>query len=202
MSGPPTTLTAAALIAAVDVLLPQTQCQRCGYGGCRPYAEALVTEEVSVALCPPGGEVTRQSLAALLGRDAAAAPLTSELSRLAVIREQDCIGCTQCLDACPVDAIIGAAGRMHTVFATWCTGCALCVPVCPTDCIEMPASEQPAPSARDSLARYQRRGARLNERHGTRRAPQLVALESTTERLQAAVQAALARKREGQGNAP
>ena len=191
-----TTLVVAALIAAADALLPQTQCQRCGYAGCRPYAEALVTEAVSLARCPPGGEATRQALAALLGRDDEAAPLLSETSRLALIRERDCIGCTQCLDACPVDAIIGAAGRMHTVFAAWCTGCALCVPVCPTDCIEMPASQLPAPSARDNLARYERRSARLAGRQAVRRAPQLVALEAASERLQAAILAAVARKRE------
>lgn len=196
MSGAPTAQAVTSLVAAVDALLPQTQCQRCGYGGCRPYAEALVNEDVSPALCPPGGEITRQSLAALLGRDDAAAPLASEQARLALIREQDCIGCTQCLGACPVDAIIGAAGRMHTVFAAWCTGCGLCVPVCPTDCIEMPASAQPLPSAQDNLARYERHGARLELHHEPRRAPQLVALENESERLQAAVQAALARKRE------
>lgn len=196
MSGQPTTLTAAALIAAVDALLPQTQCQRCGYGACRPYAEALVNEGVSPALCPPGGELTRQRLVALLERDDAAPPLTNEPCRVAVIRERDCIGCTRCLDACPVDAIIGAAARMHTVFESWCTGCALCVPVCPTDCIEMPVGALPAPSASDNLARYQRRRTRLNEPQDKRRAPQLVALESASERLQAAVQAAVARKRE------
>ena len=196
MSGQATTPTAAALIAAVDALLPQTQCQRCGYSGCRPYAEALVNDDVSPALCPPGGEATRRTLTALLGRDDAAGPLISEPARLAVVRERDCIGCTQCLDACPVDAIIGAAGRMHTVYASWCTGCGLCVPVCPTDCIEMPTSEQPAPSACDNLARFQRRGARLNEGHDLRRAPQLVVLENASELLQAAVQAAVARKRE------
>lgn len=201
MSGPTTTLTLA-LIAAVDVLLPQTQCQRCGYGGCRPYAEALVNEQVSPALCPPGGETTRLALAALLGRDDVAGPLSDDVLCVAVIRELDCIGCTKCLDVCPVDAIIGATGRMHTVFATWCTGCALCVPVCPTDCITMPASEQSAPSISDNLARYQRRSARLNERHTVRPAPQLVAFESTDERLQATIQAAVARKRDGERNAP
>ncbi len=191
-----TTAVLAALVAVTDALLPQTQCQRCGYGGCRPYAEALVMQGVSPALCPPGGEATRQSLAALLGRDDEAAPLLSEPSCLALIRERDCIGCTQCLDACPVDAIIGAAGRMHTVFAAWCTGCALCVPVCPTDCIEMPASALLGPSARENLARYERRSARLAGRQAVRRAPQLVALETDGERLQVAVQAAVARQRQ------
>ena len=196
MNGQSTTAALAALVAATDALLPQTQCQRCGYGGCRPYAEALVTQGVSPALCPPGGEATRQSLAALLGRHDEAAPLLSETPRLALIRECDCIGCTQCLDACPVDAIIGAAGRMHTVFAAWCTGCALCVPVCPTDCIEMPGSALLGPSASENLARYERRSARLVGRQAVRRAPQLIALETASEHLQAAVLAAVARKRD------
>ena len=196
MDGQSTTAALAALVAATDALLPQTQCQRCGYGGCRPYAEALVTQGVSPALCPPGGEATRHGLAALLHRDDEAAPLLSEPSRRALIRERDCIGCTQCLDACPVDAIIGAAGRMHTVFAAWCTGCALCVPVCPTDCIEMPGSGLLGPSARENLARYERRSVRLAGRQAVRRAPQLVAFETDGERLQAAILAAVARQRE------
>ena len=196
MTGPSTTLVLAALVAAADALLPQTQCQRCGYNGCRPYAEAIVRQAVSPALCPPGGETTRVALAALLGRENEAAPLASETLSVAVIRERDCIGCTQCLDACPVDAIIGAAGRMHTVFAAWCTGCALCVPVCPTACIELPISVRPPPSAQDNRARYERRTLRLTARQSLRRAPQLVALESASERLQATVLAAVARKRE------
>ncbi len=182
------------LIAAVDALLPQTQCRRCGYAGCRPYAEALVNESVSLALCPPGGETTHQRLAALLERDAASAPLDEEPARVAEIREIDCIGCTQCLDACPVDAIIGAAGRMHSVFTAWCTGCGLCVPVCPTDCIALPETTQALPSAADNLARHERRTARLDGRHTVRRAPLLIEVESEAERLRAAVLAAVARK--------
>lgn len=183
------------LLAAVDALLPQTQCRRCGYDGCRPYAEALVNDGISVALCPPGGEATRQQLAVLLARDDGAAPLGEEPARVAEIRENDCIGCTQCLDACPVDAIIGAAGRMHTVFTACCTGCELCVPVCPTDCIVMPVSRQPLPGADDNRIRHERRVARLSERHTLRRAPALIDLESERQRLRAAVLAAVSRKR-------
>jgi electron transport complex protein RnfB len=185
----------AALIAAVDALLPQTQCQRCGHGGCRPYAEAVVDDGVSVALCPPGGEATRQRLAALLGREDASAPLCAEPLCVAEIRECDCIGCTQCLDACPVDAIIGAAGRMHTVFSAWCTGCGLCVPACPTDCITLPVTTQSPPSAADNLRRHARRTTRLAGRYTLRRAPALVEVEAEQERLRAAVLAAVARKR-------
>lgn len=185
------------VVAALDALLPQSQCRRCGYEGCRPYAQALVTDGVSPALCPPGGETTRQRLAALLKRDDEHAVLEDEPQRVAEIREIDCIGCRQCLDACPVDAIIGAAGRMHTVYAAWCTGCALCVPVCPTDCIALPVRSDVAPGAADNRARHERRVARLDGRHALRRAPALVEVESRTEDLRAAVQAAVARKRGG-----
>lgn len=183
------------LLAAVDALLPQTQCRRCGYDGCRPYAEALVNGNVSVALCPPGGEATRQRLAALLGRDDATAPLRAEPACVALIHEPDCIGCTQCLDACPVDAIVGAAGRMHTVFSAWCTGCGLCVPVCPTDCISLPARDACLPDSADNRLRHERREARLAGRHALRRAPALVEVESEQVRLRAVIAAAVARKR-------
>lgn len=185
------------LIAAVDALLPQTQCRRCGYDGCLPYAEALVTQQVSPALCPPGGEATHQRLLEVLKRDDGAAPLASEPSRVAEIRESDCIGCRQCLDVCPVDAIIGAAGRMHTVYSAWCTGCELCVPVCPTDCIALPLRSDAAPRAEDNRARHARRAARLDGRHELRRAPVLVELGSPAEDLRAAVLAAVTRKRSG-----
>ncbi len=184
------------MLAAVDALLPQTQCRRCGYDGCRPYAQAVVSDGASIALCPPGGETTRQRLAALLGRDDHAVPLLDEPARVAEIRESDCIGCTQCLDACPVDAIIGAAGRMHTVFTAWCTGCELCVPVCPTDCIVLPAATQSLPSIDDNRARHERRMARLDGRHTLRRVPALIEVESEAQRLRAAVLAAVARKRD------
>ncbi len=185
------------LIAAVDALLPQTQCRRCGYDGCLPYAEALVTHQASTALCPPGGEATRQRLVQLLKRDDEAELLTPEPSRIAEIRESDCIGCRQCLDVCPVDAIIGAAGRMHTIYNAWCTGCELCVPVCPTDCITLPLRSDAAPSADDNRARHARRAARLDGRHELRRAPALVEVGSPAEDLRAAVLAAVTRKRGG-----
>ncbi len=124
----------------VDALLPQTQCGQCSYAGCRPYAEAIAAGEAEINRCPPGGEVTMIALADLLGREpvsleneaAAAKPKT-----VARIIEQDCIGCTLCIQACPVDAILGAAKHMHTVIATECTGCELCLPPCPVECIRM-----------------------------------------------------------------
>ncbi|HKW80533.1 MAG TPA: RnfABCDGE type electron transport complex subunit B, partial [Casimicrobiaceae bacterium] len=124
----------------IDALLPQTQCGRCGYAGCRPYAEAVATGKAPINRCPPGGESTIAALAGLLGvsplpLDASCGP-TGPLA-LARIDESACIGCTLCLRACPVDAIVGAARLMHTVLETHCTGCGLCLPPCPVDCIAM-----------------------------------------------------------------
>ncbi|NIR61773.1 MAG: electron transport complex subunit RsxB [Gammaproteobacteria bacterium] len=121
----------------INELLPQTQCGQCGYPGCRPYAEAIAAGEADINLCPPGGDETVRALADLLDRDAK--PLATERQEpaVAVIDEQICIGCTLCIQACPVDAILGAAKQMHTVIEAECTGCELCVEPCPVDCIEM-----------------------------------------------------------------
>lgn len=125
----------------INSILPQTQCGQCGYPGCRPYAEAIANGE-SINKCPPGGEAGIQALANLL--DVEPLPLDAEhgeeqLKTVAVIREAECIGCTKCIQACPVDAILGAAKLMHTVIADECTGCDLCVAPCPVDCIDMVA---------------------------------------------------------------
>ena len=131
----------------VDALLPQTQCGQCSYAGCRPYAEAIAAGEAEINRCPPGGEVTMVALADLLGRDPV--PLEDEAAAakpkaIARIIEQDCIGCTLCIQACPVDAILGAAKQMHTVITDECTGCELCLPPCPVECIRMePEPESP-----------------------------------------------------------
>ncbi|HEB96165.1 MAG TPA: electron transport complex subunit RsxB [Sedimenticola thiotaurini] len=124
----------------IDALLPQSQCGQCGYPGCRPYAEAIAEGQAEINLCAPGGESTMLALADLLGRDPV--PLDGEAAEekppsVAVIDEQLCIGCTLCIQACPVDAIVGAAKQMHTVIASECTGCELCVPPCPVECIHM-----------------------------------------------------------------
>ena len=123
----------------INALLPQTQCAQCGYPGCRPYAEAIANGE-ALNRCPPGGEHTIVRLANLLGREAL--PLNQDCGEfsppmLAVIREEDCIGCTLCVAACPVDAIVGAHHLMHTVLETECTGCDLCREPCPVDCIDL-----------------------------------------------------------------
>ena len=128
------------IVEKIDALLPQTQCGQCSYAGCRPYAEAIAAEEAEINRCPPGGETTMVALADLLGRDPV--PLDAEVAEekpkaVAVIDEQECIGCTLCIQACPVDAIVGAAKQMHTVIAEQCTGCELCLPPCPVECIDM-----------------------------------------------------------------
>ena len=133
------------IVEQIDAILPQTQCGQCTYAGCRPYAEAIAAGEADINQCPPGGEATIQSLAELLGVDAK--PLNAEHGvhmekRVAIIDEQVCIGCTLCIQACPVDAILGAAKQMHTVIETECTGCELCLPPCPVDCISMVPLQQ------------------------------------------------------------
>ncbi|WP_297529292.1 electron transport complex subunit RsxB [Thiohalobacter sp.] len=128
------------IVDQIDAILPQTQCGQCGYPGCRPYAEAIARGEADINQCPPGGEAGIRALADLLGRDYK--PLNEEHGehkgkRVAIIHEELCIGCTLCIQACPVDAILGAAKHMHTVIESECTGCELCVDPCPVDCIEM-----------------------------------------------------------------
>ena len=129
------------LVEQVDALLPQTQCGQCGYPGCRPYATAIAGGDAEINRCPPGGQATIQHLADLL--DVEAIPLDAEhgaeaeVKTVAYIHEELCIGCTKCINACPVDAILGAAQQMHTVINSECTGCDLCVEPCPVDCIDM-----------------------------------------------------------------
>ncbi|MCA0403240.1 MAG: RnfABCDGE type electron transport complex subunit B [Proteobacteria bacterium] len=132
-------------VKSIDALLPQTQCGECGYPGCLPYAEALAQGKAAINLCPPGGPKVVNELAQLLNLEAkpylAKAEENLRKPALALIREPECIGCTKCIQACPVDAIIGSAKRMHVILSTECTGCGLCVPACPVDCIDMHAAE-------------------------------------------------------------
>jgi electron transport complex protein RnfB len=158
------------LIERIDDLLPQTQCGQCGYGACRPYAEALVSGSVAPNRCPPGGDEGARELAnalsvPVLPLDVSVGPDKSAAT--ARIDEQACIGCTLCIAACPVDAIVGAPKFMHTIIAAQCTGCELCVPPCPVDCIAMipmgrtPGREARRQAALRARARYLARTARL-----------------------------------------
>ena len=129
-----------AVVEQINRLLPQTQCGQCGFPGCRPYAEAIVTGRAELNQCPPGGEATIFALSELLNRPATALdPNFGEhnVPTIAIIDEDACIGCALCLQACPVDAILGAHQYMHTVIDAECTGCELCIAPCPVDCIEM-----------------------------------------------------------------
>ncbi|GAB2577349.1 RnfABCDGE type electron transport complex subunit B [Dyella jejuensis] len=161
----------------IDALLPQTQCEQCGYHGCRPYAEAIADGTADINQCPPGGQLGIVRLAALLGRTPI--PLnpdngTEKPRTLARIVEADCIGCTKCIQACPVDAIVGANKLMHAVIADDCTGCERCVPACPVDCIvlePMPLAQADDPAHADAArAHFQRREARLAAQHAQREA--------------------------------
>ena len=128
------------LVEEIESLLPQTQCTRCGYADCHEYAVAVATGNAPINQCPPGGQHGIERLAGLLGVDAIA--LNTDFGvegprTTAVIEEQHCIGCTLCIQACPVDAIVGSAKRMHTVLIDYCSGCDLCLSPCPVDCIDM-----------------------------------------------------------------
>jgi electron transport complex protein RnfB len=208
------------LIDQIDALLPQTQCRKCGYRGCRPYAEAIARGEADIDQCPPGGAAGVAKLAALCGR--AVKPLNpahgAEQPRAAaLIDESSCIGCTLCIQACPVDAIVGALKLMHTVLLDHCTGCELCVTPCPVDCIEMVDLEELArrgartgnagPEAGAALARARYKLHELRTRRDKRetrlaanaaekpRRPEHRTPSPAIERKRAAVRAALQRAR-------
>lgn len=201
----------ATLADQIDAILPQTQCTQCGYEGCRPYAEALATGNEAINRCPPGGDAGITALARLL--DQPAVPLdpdcgTHTALMLAVIDEDHCIGCTLCLQACPVDAIVGANKKMHTVVPDLCTGCKLCIPPCPVDCIQMtPAGYDWTPQhAATARERHNQRQTRLKRKHPesqslaartlSNKAALTSAAESDAQARQVAIAQALARARE------
>lgn len=186
-----------ASVDQLDALLPQTQCRECGYQGCRPYAQAIINEGESIDRCPPGGVPTLLALAKRLQQDpqlmtASVAAQTRSPQR-AQIRERECIGCTKCIQACPVDAIIGSAKQMHTVLDAECTGCGLCVEPCPVDCIDMVALDTPSYDAAQARRRYQARQQRLTQQQQRSRADVMAKRQRMIVNKQAYIQAAVAR---------
>lgn len=168
----------------IDAVLPQTQCGLCSYNGCMPYAKALVNDNVAIDLCPPGGVKGLQAIAKLVNEDPT--PFLANMMKkakprlLAVIREDECIGCTKCIQACPVDAIVGGAKLMHTVINQECTGCELCVAPCPVDCIDMltlaPAAEAEAAWQQDNARkRFNARELRVSDKSKT---PEVVSFKT------------------------
>ena len=188
------------VVEHIDALLPQTQCRLCGYAGCRPYAEAIAAGRAGIDQCPPGGNEGARELAALL--NIACVPVDPRFGitqppATAVIDETLCIGCTLCIQACPVDAIVGAAKLMHTVIARDCTGCELCIPPCPVDCITLaPTGAQPSRAERRNAAdaareRFQRRTARLaRDRSAARRSGRTAGSDVKPEIVQSAIERA------------
>lgn len=186
------------LIAAIDTLLPQTQCGLCGYPGCRPYAESITTNHESIDRCLPGGVKTLQKIAAVVGQDPS--PFIAEMQQkqkppqVAKIREAECIGCTKCIQACPVDAIIGASKQMHTIVADECTGCELCIEPCPVDCIELttvPEKNDREQQKKTILAkrRYESRNYRLAKEKSLQSKPRpTISVEQRKAEIAAAIE--------------
>lgn len=181
----------------IDALLPQTQCGLCGYGGCLPYATALAEGEATINLCPPGGIDTLQALGDCLGQPSSLYVAEMQAKaippRIAVIREAECIGCTKCIQACPVDAIVGSAKLMHTIITDACTGCELCIPPCPVDCISLlPAPAPTADKINERRERLHTRNNRLNKNEKT--AEKITSADERKQQLLAALARAKTKK--------
>lgn len=193
----------------IDQLLPQTQCGLCTYKGCKPYAEAIAKDEAPLNLCPPGGLNTLRALGKLLAQDVS--PFEAEMQAKAkptvraVIREHECIGCTKCIKACPLDAIVGAAKQMHTIIQQDCSGCELCISPCPVDCIDLQLIPQPTEAElefrqshfrqlhQNRQDRLQRLSAEQNQQFQTAKQAHENSNNLTVDARKAAIAAALAR---------
>ncbi len=185
------------LVDAIDALLPQTQCGQCSYSGCLSYAEAIAAKKAEINNCPPGGIKTLQALAKLLEKNPE--PFMEEMLKqerpamTALIRESECIGCTKCIQACPVDAIIGAAKQLHTILTQECTGCGLCLAPCPVDCINMLSLSQPDYKPQQARQRYYAKKRRLELKQDQ---TNLIKNISSPNETSAYIQAAIRRAKE------
>ena len=195
------------LINKLDDLLPQTQCGLCNYEACRPYATAIINNEATIDRCFPGGIDTLTNIAAFLGQDPA--PYITEMQKkakplaVAIIREEECIGCTKCIQACPTDAIVGTSKLMHTIITDACTGCERCLPPCPVDCIEIKTPSPITPEEQkhqthEWRSRYEKRQKRLvrhsiEQKHKDQEIKLANASKQTLKALQAAICDAVAR---------
>lgn len=199
------------LAKTIDALLPQTQCGECGYPGCMPYAQALAAGLAPIDRCSPGGVKTLKELAHVLNVDES--PYVQEMAKktrpaaVAVIKEAECIGCTKCIQACPVDAIVGSAKHMHSILSHECTGCGLCIDPCPVDCIELSSLSEPAFDPNLARVRFNQRKIRLlreeQAKEASYRNKRLLAKEKNTQDVHAKqhyIQDALARVRARKNN--
>lgn len=186
------------LVKEIDALLPQTQCGQCHYSACLPYAQAIAEKKAEINRCPPGGVKTLCSLAKLLDKNPE--PFMAEMRKqeksamTARIRESECIGCTKCIQACPVDAIVGSVKQLHVILTQECTGCGLCLAPCPVDCIDLLSLSRPNYKPQQARHRYYAKKQRLELKQGE--AKRIKTISPSNEQAAAYIQAAIKRVKE------